>query len=174
MVPEQKVRMFSFTSISLSLLLSACGTSTQTGNTRSEAGCVPPTVSNVSYKTRTIIPLPYEVKYTTTSDDRLLCENCGNTGEKVLVTGGERFTQYNMMVISPYYDFLCTRSVGGCWSGKWIAINKNLTCPYVEKVWLGSDSKIRDLVPANDRHKTWLQVAYANGTQKVFEFPNDK
>ncbi|MCL6723216.1 hypothetical protein [Enterobacter sp. J706] len=174
MRPEQKMRMFSSTAISLSLLLSACGTGTQTGNTRAEAGRIPPTVSNVSDKTRTIIPLPYEVKYSKKSDDRLLCENCGNTGEKVLVTGGERFTQYNMMVISPYFDFLCTRSVGGCWSGKWIAINKNLARPYVEKVWLGSDSEIRDLVPANDRHKTWLQVTYANGTQKIFEFENDK
>ncbi|MGL4183176.1 hypothetical protein [Enterobacter ludwigii] len=165
--------MFSFTTISLSLLLSACGTSTQAGNTRAEAGREPLAENNTGSEAR-VIPLPYVVKLIGTSDDRILCENCGNTGEKVIVAGGDTFSQYNMMVETPFINFLCTRSVGGCWSGKWIAINKNLTRPYVEKVWLGSDSDIRDLVPANDRHKTWLQVTYADGTQKVFEFENDK
>lgn len=167
------MRMFSFAAISLSLLLSACSTSTLTGNSRAETGHVPPTVNNTRPETR-VTPLPYEVKLIGTSDDRMLCENCGNTGEKVLVTGGEKLSQYNMMVETPYFNFLCTRSVGGCWSGKWIAINKNLARPQVEKIWLGSDSEIRNLVPANDRHKTWLQVTYANGTQKVFEFENGK
>ncbi len=59
-------------------------------------------------------------------------------------------------------------------AGAWVAIHKNLVRPYVERIWLGSDSEITDLKPSNDQHRTLLQVTYQDGTQKVFVFDNDK
>ncbi len=173
MSAKQKSGLLVVASIFLPLLLSACSTPSSQGLTSAITGRVPPTISNTSFKKQDT-PLPYEVQLSGTSDDRMLCDNCGNTGKKVLIKGGENLTQYNMMVETAYFTFLCTRTVGGCWTGSWVAINKNLARPYVEKVWLGSNSDIRNIIPSNDQRRTLLQVTYQDGTQKVFIFDNDK
>ncbi|MEO3989195.1 hypothetical protein [Pseudocitrobacter cyperus] len=119
-------------------------------------------------------PLPYTVKLSSTTDDRMLCDNCGNAGQQRLIQGGEKLSQYNMMVDSPYYAFLCidTPVNSACRAGQWVMINKNQSTPRVEKISIGGTSAIADLRPANDKDTTWLEVIYANGEKKVFALPN--
>lgn len=173
MFAKQKSGLLVFAPICLIFLLSACNSHSPREKFSTISGRVPPTTSSISF-TKQQLALPYEVRLTGSSDNSIICDNCGNTHKKVSIRGGENLTQYNMMVESPYFTFLCTRTVGGCWSGSWVAINKNLAKPYVEKVWLGSNSDIRNIIPSNDQRRTLLQVTYLNGTQKVFVFDNDK
>ena len=104
----------------------------------------------------------------------MLCENCGNNGKKVLIRSGDKLSQYNMMVDSPYFTFLCNNSANACRTGSWIAINKNSATPYVKTLSLGGGALISDLRPANDEHHTWLQVTYVNGEQNVFVLENSQ
>lgn len=152
-----------FPALMITLLLSACSTSMQT----------PASKNSPSFIAKST-PLPYHVTLSGTPDDRMLCENCGNSGKKVVIKGGEKLSQYSMMVESPYYTFLCDNSADACRTGSWIAINKNQTEPNVRKISLGGPAQISDLRPANDKHKTWLQVTYVNGQQTVFEFENNQ
>ncbi|MFH7906764.1 hypothetical protein [Enterobacter cloacae] len=147
--------------ILITLLLSACSTSEHDSASKTSRPF-----------TEKSTPLPYKVTLSGTPDDRMQCENCGNSGKKVLIEGGEKLSQYNMMVESPYFVFLCDNSADACRTGSWIAINKNRATPYVERLSLGGRADISDLRPANDAHNTWLQVTYANGEQKVFTFEN--
>ncbi|MBF4109651.1 hypothetical protein [Enterobacter cloacae] len=144
-----------FPALMMTLMLSACSTSEPAPASKST-------------------PLPYQVTLSATPDDRMQCENCGNSGEKVLIKDGEKLSQYTMMVDSPYFVFLCNNSTAACRTGSWIAINKNLVRPYPQTLSLGGQTLITDLRPANDAHHTWLQVTYANGEQNVFTFDNNK
>ena len=163
MTPNKTSCLAVFPVLMLTLLLSACSTS----------GHAPaPKSSHLFTPQRT--PLPYKVTLSGTPDDRMLCENCGNSGKKVFIKGGEKLSQYSMMYESSYYVFLCDNSAEACRAGSWIAINKNLAEPYVKKISLGGRSQISDLQPANDAHNTWLQVTYVNGEQSVFTFDNNK
>ncbi|KAA5947763.1 hypothetical protein F1543_03545 [Enterobacter cloacae] len=144
-----------FPVLMITLVLSACSTSEHAPASKST-------------------PLPYKVTLSATPDDRMQCENCGNSGEKTLIKDGEKLSQYTMMVDSPYFVFLCNNSTAACRTGSWIAINKNLARPYAQKISLGGQTQITDLRPANDTHNTWLQVTYVKGEQNVFTFDNNK
>ncbi|MGR7043422.1 hypothetical protein ACU63Y_20835 [Klebsiella aerogenes] len=122
----------------------------------------------------TYAALPYEVVLSATNNDHMMCHNCGNSGKSVLISGGEKLTQYNMMLESPYYNFLCTMNTGGCRKGNWIAFNKNMVYPHVKNIDIGGDTLIEDLRPINNKFKTWLYVAYASGEYKIFEFDNNQ
>ncbi|HCL5637873.1 TPA: hypothetical protein N2N45_003946 [Klebsiella aerogenes] len=145
----------------MTVLLSACG--------QSGAKVIPGhNTENNNY------PLPYKVTLSSTKGDRIQCDNCGNSGRTVLISGGENLSQYHMMVDSPYYAFLCTRQEKECRSGKWVAINKNLTQPVVNHINIGGQDDIRDLRPSNTQERTWLQVFYKNGRVTRFEFDNKR
>lgn len=161
MTPNKTSRLSFFPILMMTLLLSAC----------SASGHAPASKNTLPF-TEKSTPLPYKVTLSGTQDDRMLCDNCGNSGEKVMIKGGEKLSQYSMMLDSPYFVFLCNNSTDACRTGSWIAINKNRTTPYVERLSLGGRADISDLRPANDAHNTWLQVTYANGEQKVFTFEN--
>lgn len=152
-----------FPALMITLLLSACGTAEHVSAPKNSPSFIAKST-----------PLPYHVTLSGTPDDRILCENCGNSGKKIFIKGGEKLSQYSMMVESPYYVFLCDNSADACRTGSWIAINKNLTEPNVRKISLGGPAQINDLRPANDARNTWLQVTYVNGKQKVFTFDNNK
>lgn len=122
----------------------------------------------------TYAALPYEVVLSATNNDHMMCHNCGNSGKSVLISGGEKLSQYNMMLESPYYNFLCTMNTGGCRKGTWIAFNKNMVHPRVKKIDIGGNTPIEDLRPINNKFKTWLYVAYASGEYKIFEFDNNQ
>lgn len=141
------------------VLLSACG---QTG-----AKVIPGHDDEINRS-----HLPYKVTLSSTKEDRMQCDNCGNSGRTVLITGGEHLSQYHMMVDSPYYAFLCTRQEKECRSGKWIAINKNLPHPVVNNIDIGGQADIRDLRPSNTPEKTWLLVFYEDGRVTRFKFDN--
>ncbi|RJL02257.1 hypothetical protein [Enterobacter chuandaensis] len=149
--------------IVITALLAGCNTDAQTSA---------PT-DRTPLKTQTV-PLPYHVTLSGSGDDRMQCENCGNSGKKLFINGGEKLSQYNMMVDSPYFVFLCSNSADDCRKGKWIAVNKNLAEPQVRAISLAGKADVSDLRPANDASKTWLNVTYANGDQHVFEFDNNK
>lgn len=118
-------------------------------------------------------PLPYMVILSSTKEDRMQCDNCGNSGQTVLITGGEKLSQYHMMVDSPYYSFLCTHQKKECRSGKWIAINKNQPHPVVKIIDIGGPYEISDLWPSNTPERTWLHVLYTDGRATHFEFDNN-
>lgn len=120
------------------------------------------------------MPMPYDVVLSGSVDDRMQCENCGNNGKKTFIKGGDKLSQYSMMIDSPYFVFLCNNSTDDCRKGRWIAINKNLVEPKVRTISLAGNTDLSDLRPANDAHNTWLQVTYANGEQNVFTFDNNK
>lgn len=152
-----------FPVLMITLVLSACSASEHE-----------PAAKNSALFTPQSSPLPYKVTISGTQDDRMLCENCGNNGKKVLIRGGDKLSQYNMMVDSPYFTFLCNNSANACRTGSWIAINKNSATPYVKALSLGGGTLISDLRPANDEHHTWLQVTYVNGEQNVFVLENSQ
>ncbi|WP_368528841.1 hypothetical protein [Enterobacter cloacae] len=101
-------------------------------------------------------------------------KNCGNSGKKTFINGGEKRSQYNMMVDSPYFVFLCNNSADGCRKGKWSVVNTNLAEPKVKTIYLAGKTDVSYLRPANDTSKTWLNVTYVNGDHQVFEFDNNK
>lgn len=149
--------------IAITALLAGCNTDAHTSTS----------ADRTPFTSQTVL-LPYNVTLSGSGDDRMQCDNCGNSGKKTFINGGEKLSQYSMMIDSPYFAFLCNNSADDCRKGKWIAVNKNLAEPQVRAISLAGKADISDLRPANDASKTWLNVTYANGDQRLFEFDNNK
>lgn len=113
--------------------------------------------------------LPCQAAIGSSTDNQLLCHNCGGSGKHTLIQGGGDVRQYHFVIETPHYTFLARQGRGACSYATWIAVNKTRVAPYAEYFTVGC-YPAQDFRAADGQNATTFSVYFRHGVTEAIEF----